>query len=139
DPNAKALIVGSHYDTVRDAGKYDGRLGILTGLVVVEALKRRGQPLPFHLDLIAFSEEEGVRFSIPFIGSRAIAGRFDPAMLEARDAAGFELGALLREMGLNPAAIPTLARNPDSLAGYLEVHIEQGPVLLEQDLPVGVV
>jgi beta-ureidopropionase / N-carbamoyl-L-amino-acid hydrolase len=138
-PDARTLIVGSHYDTVRNAGKYDGRLGILAGLVVIEHLNRLGRRLPFHLELIAFSEEEGVRFAKPFIGSSAIAGRFDPAMLEARDAAGFRLGDLMREMGLDPDAIPRLARDPAELAGYLEVHIEQGPVLLEAGLPVGVV
>ena len=139
DPHGRTLIVGSHYDTVRNAGKYDGRLGILTGLVAIEHLNRLGRRLPFHIELIAFSEEEGVRFSKPFIGSSAVAGRFDPAMLEVRDAAGFQLGALMREMGLDPEAIPALARDPARLAGYLEVHIEQGPVLLEENLPVGVV
>ena len=139
DPDARTLIVGSHYDTVRNAGKYDGRLGILTGLVVVEHLNRLGRRLPFHIELTAFSEEEGVRFSKPFIGSSAVAGRFDPAMLEVRDAAGFQLGALMREMGLDPENIPRLARDPARLAGYLEVHIEQGPVLLEENLPLGVV
>jgi hydantoinase/carbamoylase family amidase len=139
DPDAKTLIVGSHYDTVRDAGKYDGRLGILAALVVVEHLERAGVRLPYHLELIAFSEEEGVRFSKPFIGSSAVAGRFDPAMLDLRDAAGFALSELMQESGLEPGAIGAAARDPADLLGYLEVHIEQGPVLLQADLPLGIV
>ena len=88
DPAAKSLIVASHYDTVLNAGNYDGRLGILTGLVAVEELHRRGKRLPFHVDVIGFSEEEGVRFSVHYIGSSAIAGRFDMRVLQRRDAAG---------------------------------------------------
>lgn len=136
---ARTLIVGSHYDTVRNAGKYDGRLGILTALVAVEELVRRGMHLPFDLEVIAFSEEEGVRFSSSYIGSSAVAGRFDPSMLARRDGGGMPLGEALVEAGFDPAAIPQLARRKDSLLGYLEVHIEQGPVLLEAGLPVGVV
>ena len=138
-PGAKTLIIGSHYDTVRDAGKYDGRLGILAALVVIEYLSRAGIRLPYHLELIAFSEEEGVRFSKPFIGSSAVAGRFDPAMLELRDAAGFTLSELMQESGLDPGAIAAARRDPADLIGYLEVHIEQGPVLLEAGLPLGIV
>lgn len=139
NPDARTLIVGSHYDTVRNAGKYDGRLGILAGLVAIDYLHRAGRWLPFHVELIAFSEEEGVRFSKPFIGSSPVAGRFDPAMLELRDTAGFRLGDLMREVGLDPDGIPALKRDPASLLGYLELHIEQGPVLLEENLPVGIV
>jgi N-carbamoyl-L-amino-acid hydrolase len=139
NPSAKALIVGSHYDTVRDAGKYDGRLGILIGLAVVEQLTRAGTKLPFDLELIGFSEEEGVRFSKSYIGSRAVAGRFDAKLLDSRDDEGVSLADALRDAGLDPAAIPALARRKESLAGYLEVHIEQGPVLLTENLPVGVV
>jgi N-carbamoyl-L-amino-acid hydrolase len=139
DPAAKTLIVGSHYDTVRNAGNYDGRLGIIAGMVVIDHLHRAGRRLPFHVELIAFSEEEGVRFSKPFIGSSPVAGRFDPAILELRDAAGFRLGDLMREVGLDPDGIPALKRDPANLLGYLELHIEQGPVLLEENLPVGIV
>ncbi len=139
DPGARTLIVASHYDTVRNAGKYDGRLGVLIALVLVEELKRLGRKLPFHLDVVAFSEEEGVRFSSSFLGSSAVAGRFDPALLERRDAAGHSLAAVMREADLDPAGIPALARRGDGLVGYLEVHIEQGPVLLEEGLPVGIV
>jgi len=84
DPRAPALILASHYDTVRNAGKYDGRLGVLVALVVAEHLRRLGRKLPFHLDVIAFSEEEGVRFASSFLGSSAVAGRFDPSLLDRR-------------------------------------------------------
>jgi hydantoinase/carbamoylase family amidase len=136
---ARTLIMASHYDTVRNAGKYDGRLGILTALVLVEHLKRFGRKLPFHLDVIAFSEEEGVRFASSFLGSRAVAGRFDRKLLKRRDADGVTLEAAMRDADLDPAKIPTLARRREELMGYLEVHIEQGPVLLEEGLPVGIV
>ena len=139
DPAARTLIVGSHYDTVINAGNYDGRLGILAGLVAVEELQRTGRRLPFHLDLIAFAEEEGVRFSAPYIGSSAIAGRFDRAVLMRRDAAGQTVADVIHKNGHDPDKLGALARRPDDLAGYLEVHIEQGPVLLEQNLPVGIV
>jgi allantoate deiminase/N-carbamoyl-L-amino-acid hydrolase len=139
DPAARTLILASHYDTVRNAGKYDGRLGVLAALVLVEHLARCGRRLPFHLDVIAFSEEEGVRFSSSFLGSSALAGRFDPALLERRDADGHALAAVMRGAGLDPAKIPALARRGDELLGYLEVHIEQGPILLEEGLPVGIV
>jgi hydantoinase/carbamoylase family amidase len=139
EKSARTLIVASHYDTVRNAGKYDGRLGILIGLVLAEHFKRLNRKLPFHLDVIAFSEEEGVRFSSSFLGSRAVAGRFDAKLLERRDADGVSLAAAMAEAGLDPAKIPALARRREDLLGYLEVHIEQGPVLLEAGLPVGIV
>jgi N-carbamoyl-L-amino-acid hydrolase len=139
DPAAKTLILASHYDTVRNAGKYDGRLGVLTALVLAEHLARSGRKLPFHLDVIAFSEEEGVRFASSFLGSSALAGRFDRALLERRDADGYVLAEVMREAGLDPAKLPALARRGEELLGYLEVHIEQGPVLLEEGLPVGIV
>jgi beta-ureidopropionase / N-carbamoyl-L-amino-acid hydrolase len=136
---AKTLIVGSHYDTVVNAGQFDGRLGILTGLVVAEHLYRTGTGLPFHLDVIAFSEEEGVRFSAPYLGSGAIAGCFDESALARRDANDVSLATVLRKDGVDLGVIQALARAPKTLRGYLEVHIEQGPVLLQRDFPVGVV
>ena len=137
--NSKTVIVGSHYDTVTNAGKYDGRLGILSALVVAEHLSQTGRTLPFHLDVIAFSEEEGVRFSTSYIGSSAIAGRFDPKVLERRDVKGMSLADVMREAKLDVGAISALARRRGDIAAYLEVHIEQGPVLLQSDLPVGIV
>jgi allantoate deiminase/N-carbamoyl-L-amino-acid hydrolase len=139
DTNARTLIIGSHYDTVHNAGKYDGRFGILAGLLAIEQLHRTGRRLPFHIELVAFSEEEGVRFARPFIGSSAIAGRFDPATLQLADASGIRMVDALRAAGLDPDAIPSLARDPNELLGYLELHIEQGPVLLRENLPVGIV
>jgi allantoate deiminase/N-carbamoyl-L-amino-acid hydrolase len=135
----KILIVGSHYDTVRNAGKYDGRLGILTGLLAAEALVRQRHPLPYDLELIAFSEEEGVRFSSPYIGSLTVAGCFDPATLERQDANGSSVADAIRGAGFDPGAIPRIARAKEQLLGYLEVHIEQGPVLLNEGLPAGIV
>ena len=138
-PAAKTLIVGSHYDTVVNAGRFDGRLGILTALAVAEHLAGIGRPLPFHLDVIGFAEEEGVRFAAPYLGSNAIAGRFDVAVLQRSDKDGVKLGSLLQEHGVDRDAVKALARRPETLRGYLEVHIEQGPVLLDKDLPVGIV
>lgn len=137
--SARTLVLGSHYDTVRNAGRYDGRLGILTALVAVEYLRRSGRKLPFHIEVIAFSEEEGVRFSTPYIGSSAVAGKFDVTILDRCDGEGNRLSDVMRAAGLDPKAIPTLARAPQDLIGYIEVHIEQGPVLLHEDLPVGIV
>jgi beta-ureidopropionase / N-carbamoyl-L-amino-acid hydrolase len=139
NPFAKTIIVASHYDTVRDAGKYDGRLGILVALVVAEHLAQKQISLPFDLELIAFSEEEGVRFSTSYIGSSAVAGRFNPALLERRDSENISLAEALHAADHDPKAITALARHRNELAGYLEVHIEQGPVLLTENLPVGVV
>jgi beta-ureidopropionase / N-carbamoyl-L-amino-acid hydrolase len=139
DPAARTLIIASHYDTVVNAGSYDGRLGILTGLMVVEELRRSGQRLPFHVDVIGFAEEEGVRFAAHYIGSSAIAGRFDMRLLQHRDASGQSVADVIHKAGFNPEAIPSLARRPQDLLGYLEVHIEQGPVLLQEGLPVGIV
>jgi allantoate deiminase/N-carbamoyl-L-amino-acid hydrolase len=136
--SAPTLIVASHYDTVRNAGKYDGRLGILVGIVVVEELRRRKATLSFHVDVVAFSEEEGIRFSIPFIGSAAMAGRFDQTSLNQRDAEGYSLSEVLRQSGGDAGSIATISR-PSPLLGYVEVHIEQGPVLLHEGLPLGVV
>jgi beta-ureidopropionase / N-carbamoyl-L-amino-acid hydrolase len=135
----KTLIVASHYDTVLNAGSYDGRLGILAGLVAVEHLNRGGRRLPFHLEVIGFAEEEGVRFSAHYIGSSAIAGCFDMRVLQRRDAGGQSVADVIHKAGFDPEAIPSLARRPRDLLGYIEVHIEQGPVLLQEGLPLGIV
>ncbi|MFK3738154.1 allantoate amidohydrolase [Massilia sp. TN1-12] len=138
-PAAKTLLTGSHYDTVRNGGKYDGRLGILLPLAIVRHLHARGERLPFHLDVVGFAEEEGVRFKSTFLGSSALAGRFDMAQLDQVDADGITMRAALQAAGHDPHAIPAIARDPATLLGYVEVHIEQGPVLLERGLPLGVV
>ena len=142
DPQARTLLTGSHYDTVRNGGKYDGRQGILTAIAVVRQLHERGETLPFHFEVIAFSEEEGVRFKSTFLGSSAVIGQFDPALLNLRDRDGVLLRDVLAEAGQDAntiEAIEAIARDPSDLLGYIEVHIEQGPVLLERGLPVGVV
>ena len=137
--DAKTLIVGSHYDTVANAGHFDGRLGILTAVVVVAHLHRIRRKLPFHIEVMAFSEEEGVRFSAPYLGSGAIAGHFDESALARRDGNDVSLATVLRKEGVDLETIQKLARRPETLRGYLEVHIEQGPVLLQNNLPVGIV
>jgi allantoate deiminase/N-carbamoyl-L-amino-acid hydrolase len=139
DPAAKTMMTGSHYDTVRNGGKYDGRLGILLPIAIVRGLHARGERLPCHLEVIGFAEEEGVRFRSTFLGSNAITGRFDMPLLERQDADGVTMRAALQQAGHDPAQIPAIARDPVSLLGYVEVHIEQGPVLLERGLALGVV
>jgi len=135
----KRVLTGSHYDTVINAGKYDGRLGIVLPVAVAGALRRAGLRLPYALEIIAFSEEEGVRFNSTFLGSRAVAGRFETGALDGVDALGTTLSEAIRAAGHDVAAIPGLARDPTQVACFVEVHIEQGPVLLEAALPVGVV
>jgi len=141
DPGAKTLITGSHFDTVRNGGRFDGRLGILLPIAVIDDLNRRSERLPYHLEVIAFAEEEGVRFKSSFLASSALVGAFDMALLDRADADGVTMRAAMRAAGLpgDEAAIAALARDPARLAGYIEVHIEQGPVLLDRGLPLGVV
>ncbi len=136
---AGTLLTGSHYDTVVDGGRYDGRLGILLPIVVAATLQRSGAALPFHLEVIGFSDEEGVRFKSTFLGSSAIAGAFDEALLDRLDDAGVSMRDGLLAAGHDPAQIPALARKREELLGYVEVHIEQGPVLLEENQALGVV
>jgi allantoate deiminase len=135
---APTLIVGSHLDTVRDAGRYDGTLGVLVGLAAVEQLHRSGRHLPFAIDVIAFSDEEGLRYP-SFLGSRVMSGRFDPVMLQVPDADGIVLADAIRAFGGDPELITQHARQSQDVLAYLEVHIEQGPTLEQVDLPVGVV
>jgi allantoate deiminase/N-carbamoyl-L-amino-acid hydrolase len=136
---SRRLLTGSHYDTVINAGKYDGRLGVVLPIAVAGALRRAGVQLPYPLEIIAFADEEGVRFKSTFLGSRALAGRFDTQALQTTDSHGTSLREALSAAGRDPAAIAALARDPAELLGFVEVHIEQGPVLLDAGLPVGVV
>lgn len=138
-PGAPALLVGSHIDTVRNAGRYDGNLGVLAAVAAVAELDRRGERLPFAIEVLGFGDEEGVRFPLTLTGSRAVAGRFDPAALEARDRDGVRMADALRAFGGDPEAIATAARKPGEALAFLEVHIEQGPVLEAEGLPVGIV
>ena len=133
------LVIGSHLDTVPDAGRYDGTLGVLLGISAIESLSRRGVRLPFHVDVVGFGEEEGVRFATTLISSRAFAGTFEPAWLDLRDGEGVTLAEALVRFGLDPGALPRASRAGQDLMGYLEVHIEQGPVLEQRGLPLGVV
>src|SRR3984885_7430375 len=114
----RTLIVGSHYDTVTNAGRFDGRLGILTALVVADDFHRTGQRLPFHLEVIGFSEEEGVRFSAPYLGSSAIAGCFDERALARRDENEISLATVLRQEAVDLETIQKLAKPPEALRGY---------------------
>ena len=116
DPAATRLLTGSHYDTVRNAGRYDGRLGILVPMACVRTLRRDGRRLPFDLEVVGFAEEEGQRFAATFIGSSALVGRFDPAWLALRDADGVSMAEALRAAGHDPSTIPALRRDPAGLA-----------------------
>ncbi len=139
NPSAPALLIGSHIDSVVDAGRYDGNLGVVLGIAVVEALKAEGIVPSCPIEVIAFGDEENVRFPTNLSTSYALAGRFDPAWLDGRDADGIALRDALIAFGGDPDGIAALARDPARYRGYLEVHIEQGPQLEAHDLPVGIV
>ncbi len=139
--DARRLLTGSHYDTVRNGGKYDGRLGILVPMAVVRELAAAGRRLPFGIEVVGFAEEEGQRYKATFLGSGALVGAFDPAWLDQADADGVSMRDAMKAAGL-PAtleAIAALRRDASRYLGCVEVHIEQGPVLNEMDLPLGVV
>ena len=138
-PVARRLILGSHLDTVRNAGKYDGALGVMLPIACIRFLHERGQQLDYPIDVIAFGDEEGLRFQATLIGSQAVAGGLDPAMLAAVDEDGVRLHEAMRAFGLDPDAVGEASYHRDKVAAYVEVHIEQGPVLEAEDLPVGVV
>ena len=137
--SAKTLMTGSHFDTVRNGGKYDGRLGVFVPIACVHELSRQGKRLPFHFEVVAFAEEEGQRFNATFLGSGALTGQFDTRWLAQKDADGITLREAMTHAGLNIDDIPKLQRNPTDYLGFVEVHIEQGPVLNELNLPLGVV
>jgi len=136
---ARTLLMGSHFDSVRNGGKYDGVLGILLPIACVAELHSRGERLAVAVEIAAFSDEEGARFQTSFLSSRALIGRFDAPVLERRDADGVTLARAMREVGLDPARIADARIDPASLAAYVEVHIEQGPVLLDAGLALGIV
>jgi allantoate deiminase len=137
-PNAvdRRLVLGSHIDTVPDAGAYDGVLGVMLALEWVRLAQEA--LLPLMIEVIAFSEEEGIRFGVPFIGSRAVAGRFDPALLTVSDADGISIEQAIRAFGLDPAAMDGALVDPEAL-GFVEIHIEQGPILEAENCPLAVV
>jgi allantoate deiminase len=138
-PGLPCLMLGSHYDTVRDAGKWDGPLGLITAISCVADLHKRGRRLPFAIEVTGFADEEGVRFASTLLGSRAVAGTFDESVLGVKDGDGISMREALSQFGLDPDHIGAAARARSELLGYVELHIEQGPVLEGLNLPVGVV
>src|SRR6202000_1902972 len=138
-PRLPCLMLGSHYDTVRDAGKWDGPLGLITAISCVADLHRRNIRLPFAVEITGFADEEGVRYASTLLGSRAVAGTFDERVLAGKDKAGIAMRDALTAFGLDPDHIGAAARARRELLAYVELHIEQGPVLEGLNLPVGVV
>ncbi|MBA3468952.1 MAG: allantoate amidohydrolase [Herpetosiphonaceae bacterium] len=138
-PDAKTLLLGSHLDTVRDAGRYDGPLGVLLALACVAELAAQGRRLPFAIEVLAFADEEGLRYHSTYLGSAALAGSFDRANLALADDQGITMAEAIRAFGGDPDQLEECRRDPGELLGYCEVHIEQGPLLEACDLPVGVV
>jgi len=138
-PDAKTLLTGSHYDTVRNGGKYDGRLGIFVPMACVRELKRQNRRLPFTFEVVGFAEEEGQRYKATFLGSGALIGHFDARWLDQKDADGVTMREAMQHAGLRQEDIPKIQRDPARYLGFVEVHIEQGPVLTELDLPLGIV
>ena len=138
-PNAKYLLTGSHYDTVRNGGKYDGRLGIFVPMACVRELHRAQRRLPLGIEVVGFAEEEGQRYKATFLGSGALVGQFNSAWLEQQDADGITMRQAMAHAGLNPQGIAAIRRDPAHYLGFVELHIEQGPVLNEMQLPLGVV
>lgn len=134
--SAPRLLIGSHLDTVPNAGAFDGVLGVVVGVALLEALD--GRRLPFAIELVGFSEEEGVRFGVPFIGSRALVGRLDDDLLNQKDAQGISVRVAIKQFGLDPTELKRAELNEDTLA-YLEFHIEQGPLLESLNRALGVV
>jgi allantoate deiminase len=139
EPHAAALLLGSHFDSVRDAGRYDGTLGILVAIAAVERLANGKRRLPFPIEVVAFPDEEGLRFQTTYLGSCALSGTFEPALLDFTDDSGLTLREAIVAFGGNPDDLPTAALQPGDAFAYLEVHIEQGPYLESIDVPVGVV
>ncbi|MBO0920346.1 allantoate amidohydrolase [Cellulomonas sp. zg-ZUI222] len=139
EPGLPALLIGSHLDTVPDAGRYDGMLGVLLAVAAAERLRDEVPAWPCALEVVGFTDEEGARFGTALLGSRALAGTWDDAWWALRDAHGTTLEQAARDFGLDPALVGTAARRPDELVAYLEAHIEQGPLLEEADRSLGVV
>jgi len=136
---APAVLIGSHQDSVREGGRYDGIMGVLIGCLAMERLTAEGVQLPFPVEVLAFADEEGVRFPTALLGPRVLAGSFDPAVLEMRDAEDMLLRTALARFGGTPEALAQQARTPADSRAYLEIHIEQGPVLEQADTPCGIV
>jgi len=138
-PGLPALLLGSHLDTVRDAGRFDGMLGVVSAIECIADLAARGKRLSFAIEVIGFADEEGVRFGSTLLGSRAVAGTFKRELLDSVDTNGVSMRAAMRESGLDPERIAQAAHRREDVLAYAELHIEQGPVLEAEGLPVGVV
>jgi allantoate deiminase len=138
-PDAPALLIGSHIDSVRNGGRYDGALGVMLGIDVVQVLNATGRRLPFAVEVIAFGDEEGSRFPASMVCSRAVAGTVDPQVMEMADAEGVSLAEAFAAFGLDPTRLEEAARKPGQVLAFLEAHIEQGPVLEAEGLALGVV
>ncbi len=139
NPEAKTLVIASHIDTVINAGRFDGPMGVLLGLDIMEQLIQQGAAPPFHIELIAFSDEEGVRFHTTYLGSKVVAGSFDNTLLDKKDAAGIALKEVITTIGGNAARLQKDSIPAGQWLGYFEAHIEQGPVLYEKNIPVALV
>ena len=139
DPDVPAVLVGSHVDSVYEGGNFDGPLGVLAGIEVVQTMEENGVETEGPVEVVAFTDEEGARFSFGMIGSRALAGRLSPEDLKHEDESGVSIAKAMRDYGLDPERIEEAARPAGSLAAYVELHIEQGRVLENEGLPVGVV
>jgi allantoate deiminase len=139
EPGLPALLIGSHIDTVPDAGRYDGMLGVLLAIQVATRIRESGIRLPFALEVVAFSDEEGTRFGMALLGSRALAGTWDDAWWSLHDKDGITLAEAFQDFGLDPARLPGAFRRPENYVGYLETHIEQGPILDDADRRLAVV
>jgi allantoate deiminase len=139
EPGLPALLLGSHLDTVPDAGRYDGMLGVLLAIQVASRIRNSGIPLPFALEVVAFGDEEGTRFGMALLGSRALAGTWNDDWWKLTDKDGITLAEAFQDFGLDPARLPGAFRRPESLVGYLEAHIEQGPFLEDAGRRLGVV
>lgn len=138
-PGAPTLLMGSHQDSVREGGAFDGIMGVVLPILALEQLRDAGTALPFGVEVLAFADEEGVRFPTALLGPRALAGSLDPAVLDMQDADGIALRDALTRFGCEVDALPALARDPATILGYLETHIEQGPVLEAAGEALGVV
>jgi allantoate deiminase len=138
-PGLPCLMLGSHLDTVRDAGRYDGMLGVVSAIECVDALHSQGKQLPFAIEVVGFGDEEGVRFGTTMLGSRAVAGTLDASVLDTRDSSGTTIAQALRTFGLAPEKLAEVRKEKRDVLAYVELHIEQGPVLEAEGLPVGVV
>ncbi|MGZ8552557.1 MAG: M20/M25/M40 family metallo-hydrolase, partial [Chitinophagaceae bacterium] len=139
NPRSKTFVIASHIDTIINAGKFDGPLGVLMGIDLVEQIIRSKIALPFHIELVGFCDEEGCRFHTSYLGSKILSGSFDATTLDIRDAAGISLREAIKNIGGDINGLDKDAIAVEDWAGYFEIHIEQGPVLYEKDIPVGVV